>query len=44
MKSKAIKFNKPAPLSQNQLDYLKRSMNSWLNVAEGGCLIIHYFV
>lgn len=36
MKSKAIKFNKPAPLSQNQLDYLKRSMNSWLNIAEGG--------
>ena len=38
MKSEAVKFNKPAPLSKNQLSYIKRSLNSWLNVAEGGWL------
>ena len=36
MKSEAVKFNKPAPLSKNQLAYIKRSLYSWLNVAEGG--------
>ena len=36
MKSKAVKFNKPAQLSKNQLAYLKKSVNSWLNIAEGG--------
>ena len=25
-----------APLSKKQADYIKRSLNSWLNVAEGG--------
>lgn len=29
-------MNKPARFSQRQLDFFKRSMNSWLNIAEGG--------
>lgn len=36
MKNPAIVFNKPAQLSKNQLAYLQRSVDSWLNVAEGG--------
>lgn len=29
-------MNIPAPFNQNQLEYLKRTFNSWFNVAEGG--------
>lgn len=29
-------INTPAPFTQNQVDYLRRSMRSWYNVAEGG--------
>lgn len=29
-------INTPAPFTQNQVDYLRRTMNSWYNVAEGG--------
>lgn len=29
-------MNKPAPLSQRQYEYLRRCLDSWLNVAEGG--------
>ncbi len=29
-------INSPAPFTQNQVDYLRRSMRSWYNVAEGG--------
>lgn len=29
-------INIPAPFSQNQVDYLLRTQNSWYNVAEGG--------
>ena len=29
-------MNKPAPFTQNQVDYLHRATNSWFNVAEGG--------
>lgn len=29
-------INAPAPFTQNQVDYLRRSMRSWYNVAEGG--------
>lgn len=36
MKPTAIKFNKPAQLSKNQLAYLQRTVDSWLNIAEGG--------
>lgn len=36
MKPKAIKFNKPAQLSENQLEYLRNTVTSWLNIAEGG--------
>lgn len=36
MKSKAIVFNKPAPLSKRQLAYLNDSTKAWFNVAEGG--------
>lgn len=36
MKPKIIKFNKPARLSENQLAYLRKSVDSWLNIAEGG--------
>lgn len=36
MKPKVIKFNKPAQLSENQLEYLRKSVGCWLNIAEGG--------
>ena len=29
-------INTPAPFTQNQVDYLRRTMTSWYNVAEGG--------
>ena len=29
-------INTPAPFTQNQVDYLHRTMHSWYNVAEGG--------
>ena len=29
-------INTPAPFTQNQVDYLHRTMTSWYNVAEGG--------
>lgn len=29
-------MNKPAPFTQNQVDYLNRCFDSWFNVAEGG--------
>lgn len=29
-------INTPAPFTQNQVDYLHRTMQSWYNVAEGG--------
>ena len=29
-------INKPAPFTQNQVDYLHRTRTSWYNVAEGG--------
>ncbi len=29
-------MNRPAPFTQNQIDYFNRSQNSWFNVAEGG--------
>lgn len=29
-------MNKPAPFTQNQIDYFLRSQHSWFNVAEGG--------
>ena len=29
-------INTPAPFTQNQVDYLHRTMRSWYNVAEGG--------
>jgi len=29
-------MNIPAPLSNNQHEYLQRSFNSWFNIAEGG--------
>ncbi len=29
-------MNKPAPFTQNQVDYFNRCFNSWFNVAEGG--------
>lgn len=29
-------MNRPAPFTQNQIDYFNRSQFSWLNVAEGG--------
>lgn len=28
--------NTPAPFTQNQVDYFRRSLHSWFNVAEGG--------
>lgn len=31
-----MSINKIAPLSKNQIDYLKKTNSSWLNVAEGG--------
>ena len=29
-------INTPAPFTQNQIDYLRRTRTSWYNVAEGG--------
>lgn len=36
MGSKETKYNRPAPLSKNQKQYLRKCMKSWFNVAEGG--------